>query len=432
MASPARVSPATPVPTHLGRYTILGRVASGGMATVYVGRQTGAAGFERIVAIKVCHDHLRRNAHFASMFLEEARLAALIRHPNVVATLDVSAGDPLYLLMEYVEGGSLSTLVRHAMRRGERLPIEVSLRIVMDALAGLQATHECKGPDGRPLGLVHCDVSPQNVLVGVDGTARITDFGIARAAAHLEEDDGVIKGKLAYVAPEQLSSEPVTERTDLFSMGVVLWELLTGHLLFRERTDAATVRAVLRRPIAPPSTVDPFIPSALDAIVLRALERDPAKRFGSALELLAALEQLPIVPASARVVGEYVRRDVARLPDLADAVDHADTPARPSGFLEVARTSSSSAETHELPTRVHAPTADLLAAATEVTIEAPLVPRPRALSDAGATDTFRLRRVIVAVALLLVGGAAGLLATSSPSSPSPSPSPPAPAAAVAR
>src|SRR5262249_36853372 len=148
----------------LRRYTVLGRIASGGMATVYLARQTGAAGFERIVAIKACHTHLREHAGFASMFLADARLAARIRHPNVVATLDVSDGDPLYLVMEYVEGGSLSALLRCVKSRGwHRLPVSVSLRIVMDALAGLQATHECRGPDGCPLGLVHRDVSPQNI-----------------------------------------------------------------------------------------------------------------------------------------------------------------------------------------------------------------------------------------------------------------------------
>jgi eukaryotic-like serine/threonine-protein kinase len=415
-------------PSHLGRYTILGRVASGGMATVYVGRQSGAAGFERIVAIKACHDHARHNQEFASRFLEEARLAARIRHPNVVATLDVSDGDPLYLIMEYVEGGSLSALARCAMTRGNRLPLEVSLRIVMDALAGLQATHEAQGPDGRPLCLVHCDISPQNILVGVDGAARITDFGIARAAARLRDDRGSIEGKLSYMAPEQLSSGPITQRTDLFSMGVVLWELLTGRSLFRERSDEATIRATLGRSIPPPSTIDPTLPRALDAVVLRAVQRNPARRFGSALEFLTALEQLPVAPATARTVGECVRQDrsslvpdwqsgsyrkAARLDEVED-----DPSVLRTAVSEAPRSGAST--TDELPTRVLAPAPDLLVAAREPIV--PWPPRPPVVSrpDPSAPDGLATRRLVAAIALVLLGGAVGLLMASSPS-PSPPP-----------
>jgi serine/threonine-protein kinase len=411
---------------QLGRYTILDRLASGGMATVYVGRQGGAAGFERLVAIKLCHEHLRNNKTFASMFLEEARLAARVRHPNVVATLDVSAGDPLYLIMEYVEGESLSLLARRARRRGSHLPMEVSLRMMMDALAGLQAAHECVGPDGRPLGLVHCDISPQNILVGVDGTARITDFGIARAAAHLPEDGGVIKGKLAYMAPEQISAGPITQRADVFSAGVVLWELLTGEKLFRGDDDAAIIRAALHRPIPPPSALRPNISQSLDAIVLRAAQRDPARRFPSALEFLSALERLPLSLPSARAVGEYVRREMGdstrppqaesgtfgKRPVAGDSED-VDTPALPADRFRLPAPFAPVGV--DPPTRVVDPPRELLAATG----------CEPSRSDVGNTgsrtpppDAYRPRRLIVAFVLILVGCAAGLLLAPSRVSPS--------------
>lgn len=171
-------------PRELDRYTLLGELASGGMAKIYVGRQVGAAGFERIVAIKCCHEHLRSNLAFAEMFLDEARLAARIRHHNVVATLDVSDGNPLYLVMEYIEGCSLSALARTARHAGRRVPLDIALRIVCDALAGLHAAHECCGPDGERLGLVHCDVSPRtSSWASTAARASPTSASPARARA---------------------------------------------------------------------------------------------------------------------------------------------------------------------------------------------------------------------------------------------------------
>jgi len=296
-------------PRELGRYTLLGELASGGMAKVYVGRQIGAAGFERIVAIKCCHDHLRSNSAFTQMFLDEARLAAHIRHHNVVATLDVN-DVPLYLVREYVEGCSLSALVRTARRAGGRLPLDISLRVACDTLAGLHAAHESRGPDGVPLGIVHCDVSPPNILIGVDGSARITDFGIAHATACMTpEDQSFIRGKPSYMAPEQVESGVVTRRADVFSAGVVLWELLTGVRLFRAADDRATMNAVLACAVPAPSSVASAVPPALDPVLLRALERDPARRFASAEDFLAALERLRLPMATASSVGKYVRRE---------------------------------------------------------------------------------------------------------------------------
>jgi len=166
----------------LGRYQLLHVIATGGMATVYLGRALGKAGFERVVAIKCCHPHLRDDEEFATMFMDEARLAARIHHPHVVSTLDVSEGAYLYLVMEYIEGDRISGLIKAANKRGERVPIPIALRIMIDVLQGLHAAHEAIDEQGHPLNIVHRDISPHNILVGTDGIARVVDFGIAKAA----------------------------------------------------------------------------------------------------------------------------------------------------------------------------------------------------------------------------------------------------------
>jgi serine/threonine-protein kinase len=378
------------------------------MATVYVGRQVGAAGFERIVAIKCCHEHLRRNRAFAEMFLEEARLAARIRHQNVVGTLDVSDGNPLYLVMEYVEGCSLSVLARKARRARERVPLDIALRVVCDALAGLHAAHGCCGPEGERLGLVHCDVSPQNILVGVDGSARITDFGIARATACMTlEEQSLIKGKPSYMAPEQLGSGPVTLRADVFSAGVVLWELLTGKRLFRSADDWATMNAVLTRAVPAPSSIEPSVPPALDAVLMRALERDPVERFASAGDFLAALERLPLPVATARRVGEYVRLEggASLSPGVFPSGKYPlATAAQAQCLLEALAEVGDGELDPEMATRVCEPPQELVAPSTRE-------------PEASVPEAYRTRRMIVAITLVLVGCAVGLLFASHPSSP---------------
>jgi hypothetical protein len=297
-------------PGHrLGRYEVLARLASGGMAVVYVANAQGAAGFERLVAIKVLHANLAYEEEFIRMFLDEARLAARIRHPNVVSTIDISdtpeAG--YYLVMEYVEGDHLGALLSTAHKLEERLPIPVVLRIVIDALGGLGAAHELRDDDGKRLNLVHRDVSPHNVMVGSDGTSRLTDFGVAKAEDRLTHTrDGQVKGKLAYMAPEQASLGTCDSRSDLFAMGIILWECVTGRRMFRAESTAATLNRLLHDEIAPPSAVDPVL-APLDPLLKRALARDPAARFQSAEEMIEALEAL-----APTVGGVAPRRAVAK------------------------------------------------------------------------------------------------------------------------
>lgn len=300
-----------PPGTRFGRYEVITEIASGGMATVYLGRALGAAGFQRLVAIKVLHPHVAHDDDFVSMFMDEARLAARIRHPNVVPTLDLENGtDGLFLVMEFVEGDSLLGLLRSAHRAQTRIPVPVVLRIVLDVLQGLHAAHELTGDRGEPLRLVHRDVSPHNILVGVDGIARITDFGIARAEERLGVTrEGQVKGKLAYMAPEQTTGKPVDRRADLFSTGVVLWECLTGRRLFHGQTDGEVLHNLLDKPIPRLREVVPELPSELDTVCAKALSRDPDERFQTAAQFADALEEAggAVGIGSARAVAKYVR-----------------------------------------------------------------------------------------------------------------------------
>lgn len=280
-------------PLRLGNYEPLIELASGGMATVYAARQLGAAGFERLVVVKRVHRHLLGNREFFNMFRDEARIAALIHHPNVVAVSDVVETEgELLLVMEYVEGSSLSTLRGAAREAGATFPIGVCTRIAYDALNGLHAAHEATDMRGNKLELVHRDVSPQNVLVGVDGSSRVIDFGIAKARHRLTETkSGSLKGKYSYMSPEQTRGMTVDRRTDIFAWGVVLHELLTGERLFRGENEFDTMRRIWEAPIPPPSQLNPAVPRALDAVVLKALAREPNERWSSASEILDAMEK---------------------------------------------------------------------------------------------------------------------------------------------
>ena len=297
---------------QLGRYEVLTQLASGGMAAVYVARARGVAGFERLVAIKVLHPHLAYEEEFISMFLDEARLAARIRHPNVVPTLDISdtEGDGFFLVMEYIEGDHLGALLTAAARAGARLDIPVTVRVVLDALGGLGAAHRLCDEQGEPLHLVHRDVSPHNIMVGVDGIGRITDFGVAKAEKRLTSTRaGQFKGKLAYMAPEQASTGFADQRSDLFSMGIILWESLTGRRLFRGQNNASTLNKILQEPIPSVSEFYPEL-APFDELLTKALDRDPEARFQSADEFAEALEAVAMSGpgiATPRQVGGEVR-----------------------------------------------------------------------------------------------------------------------------
>jgi serine/threonine protein kinase len=295
-------------PTIVGRYAIYDRIAAGGMATVHLGRLVGEMGFSRTVAIKRLHPHLAMDPAFVGMFVDEARLAARIRHPNVVQMLDVVVrDDEVFLVMEYIEGESLSAFMRICVAKGEAVPAAVATALMAAVLRGLHAAHEAKNDHGEPLGLVHRDVSPQNVLIDLEGIARVLDFGVAKALGQSHATrDGQLKGKLAYMAPEQIMGGAIDRRTDVFAAAVVLWEVLAGRRLFKADGDAQVMHLVLNDKIRAPSSFMPEVPAALDALVLKALERDPTKRFETAAEMADALEDA-VPPMAPRKLAPWVR-----------------------------------------------------------------------------------------------------------------------------
>jgi eukaryotic-like serine/threonine-protein kinase len=290
-----------------GRYAIHDEIAAGGMATVHLGRVLGSFGFTSTVAIKRLYPQLAKDPEFVAMLFDEARLASRVRHPNVVRVLDVFAeGGDLCLVMEYVEGESLSQLCRMALERKLDIPVPVAVSIVSAILHGLQAAHQATDERGSLLGLVHRDVSPQNVIVGVDGGARLIDFGIAKAAGRSSVSrDGQLKGKIAYMAPEQIRRGEVTYRTDIYGASVILWELLTGERLFDGETQGIILGRVLDDPVEAPSELRDGLPRSLDALTLKGLDRDPQRRFESARAMAAELEAA-ITPATPAQVGEWV------------------------------------------------------------------------------------------------------------------------------
>lgn len=261
------------------------------MASVYLGRAQGVSGFQKMVALKLIHPHLAEDENFLKMFLDEARLSARLNHPNICSVFDFGEIEGIYYIaMEYLHGESLRSLLG-ATSKGPRLPIELGIRIVADAARGLHAAHELVDDVGLPLGVVHRDVSPHNIFVLYEGLSKVVDFGIAKARDRLSKTDSdKFKGKLAYMAPEQLDSKCVDRRTDIFALGVVLWECIVGKRLFQRPTSIATMAAVLREDIVGPSDIEPNCSSSLDSIVMRALKRDPEQRWQSMDEMADALE----------------------------------------------------------------------------------------------------------------------------------------------
>lgn len=289
---------------EIGRYVILGDIAHGGMATVHLGRLRGAAGFERTVAVKRLHPAYARDPDFVAMFTDEARLASRIQHPNVVSTLDViSRDDELFLVLEYIHGETLGQLLE---RQAGPLPPEIASAVIVGALEGLHAAHEATDSRGEPLHLVHRDVSPQNVLLGADGVPRVLDFGVAKAAGRVHTtQDGFVKGKLAYMPPEQLYGERLDRRADIYAAAVVFWELLTGERLFAKH-DAQPALLKVIDPVEHAPSLRADVPAELDEIVLGALAEAPADRPATALELARAIRGV-VRPASWVEVGEWVR-----------------------------------------------------------------------------------------------------------------------------
>lgn len=298
----------TDKPVH-ARYEILEPAGDGGMAKVYRAVTRGAAGFQRPVAIKRVHEHLAGSTEFVRMFIEEARVCSELDHPNIVQVHDFGVDKHgYYLVMEWVDGLHLAQYVSAFEKRGEKVPYRFAALIASQVLAGLTEAHERIGPNGEPAPVIHRDVTPHNVLVSVTGVAKLTDFGLARAMdrARMTSPD-VVKGKLSYLAPELVQGKPASPLSDIYALGIVLWEVLSGQRLYAGESDAERIRKVRMAEVPPLSGLRPDLPNALLAIVERALRREPEARFASAEEMgQALLRVLSQEPVSARELGQSV------------------------------------------------------------------------------------------------------------------------------
>ncbi len=305
------------------RYEPLFKLASGGMATVYVGRLQGAMGFQRLVAIKRPHRHLLDDPRFVGMLLHEANLASKLHHPNVVSVQDVvQIDDVVYLIMDLVEGASLAELQRAAKDRDLTIPREIAIRLLLDASAGLHAAHELSDDDGNPMGLVHRDMSPHNVLVGVDGIARVADFGIAKCAnaqGSPTTTTGTLKGKYAYMAPEYIEGRGVDRRSDVFSLGVVAWELLAGRRLFVGDSPPSVMMKVMQEAAPPLSDATDAFGKVLDDVLSQALAKKPNERFDTVEAFANALENSGRAAASVASAAEVARFVRSLVGDALDA-----------------------------------------------------------------------------------------------------------------
>lgn len=284
------------------------------MATVHLARALGPCGFARLVAVKRMHPQLTQLSDFVCMFAEEARLTARVRHPNVVGVLELDWDrDGPSLVMDYVHGESLATLWRHGARGAHGLPPSIAVAIAIDVLHGLQAAHEARARDGSALGIVHRDVSPQNILVDESGLVRLIDFGVASAHGHLPAaPNAEVRGKLGYMAPEQLRGEPVTARADIFSLGVVLWESLSGVRLFGADRERFPATGALAAPLPDPVRARDDLPGELAATLRRALAPDPEGRFESARDMARALER-SVIPATRSAVASWLAEEAGEL-----------------------------------------------------------------------------------------------------------------------
>ncbi|MCA9552336.1 MAG: protein kinase [Myxococcales bacterium] len=301
-------------PQRFGPYVILDQIGDGGMAEIFLAKMQGYSGFEKLIALKRIHPRYSQNQTFAKMLIHEAKLAASLQHFNVVQVYDLGEIDgQVFVAMEYVKGRDLAGVLSNTYRRKERLPLPLSLCIATEFMTGLDYAHRMRSADGSPLGIIHRDISPQNLLISYEGEVKVTDFGIARV---LSEKDGFqlpgnLHGKFGYMSPEQVKGQEIDQRSDIFSAGVVLWEMLTGTRLFRGKEHKETIKMIVSHPIPLPSSKNPEVPPAVDRVVLKALARDPNNRYQTTGALLGELSRVAdSLPrrAATRDLSVYMRR----------------------------------------------------------------------------------------------------------------------------
>ncbi len=351
---------------QFGRYQIVKHLATGGMAEVLLATATGIEGFERHVVIKQIDPHFSKNPMFVQMFLDEARLAASLHHHNIVQVHDIGKeGDTFFFAMEYIHGEDLRKVLSKISARKEKTPLEHAITIITAAASALHYAHEHRGPDRKPLNVVHRDVSPSNILIGFDGNVKVVDFGIAKTAmATTETRAGDIKGKFSHMSPEQCLGKTVDRRSDVFALGIVLFELVTVRGLFRGDSDFAKMKAIVEGTTQRPSKYRPDLPPELDEIILKALARDPANRYQTADELRVALERFAIMNnlrSSTTALADYVNQLFGKRPE----------PWLASGWLPIIPVQAPVALPVEVPVEV--PVVVPVEVPVEVAVEVPVV-----------------------------------------------------------
>jgi serine/threonine protein kinase len=277
-----------------GPYTLLERVAVGGMAEVFRAKRSGVEGFEKIVAVKRILPHLSDNKEFVDMFIDEAKMVAGLTHPNIVQIFDLGRIDKTYYIaMEHISGKDLRTILRCARERGLRLPLDLSVLVVSRVCAALEYAHRARDDQGRAMRIVHRDISPQNILISFEGDVKLTDFGIAKAATKATATDaGALRGKLLYMSPEQAWGKPMDRRSDVFSLGIVFYEMVTDQKPFLGTSEMSILETVRECRISPPSSFNPRLPEKIEKVILKALERDPDDRYQDAAEMARDLERV--------------------------------------------------------------------------------------------------------------------------------------------
>jgi eukaryotic-like serine/threonine-protein kinase len=288
--------PSPGIPTRVGRYEVLTHLATGGMAQIYLARQTGLGAFERHVVLKTILRERATDQRFVTMFLDEAKLAATLNHQNIAQVYEVDQADGAYFMaMEYVHGENARAILETTLRRGWTIPLELAIMIVSGAAAGLHHAHERRGKNGQPLNIVHRDVSPANIMVGYDGSVKVLDFGIAKAEERATKTvGGTIKGKYGYMSPEQCKGKPIDRRSDIFALGICLYELTTLRRAFKGNDDFETMKRIVAGDVMLPSVAVPGYPRELEAIVLTAMANDAAARFQTGQEMIEALDAFAV------------------------------------------------------------------------------------------------------------------------------------------
>jgi serine/threonine protein kinase len=328
------VEPVSPGEGAYGPYRLLQRVAVGGMAEVFKAKRSGVEGFEKVVAVKRILPHLSDNKEFVDMFVDEAKMVAGLTHPNIVQIFDLGRIEKsYYIAMEYVQGRDLRSILRRARERAIRVPLDLCALIASRVCSALEYAHRKKDDRGQPMMTVHRDISPQNILISFEGDVKLTDFGIAKAASKATVTEaGALRGKLLYMSPEQAWGKPMDRRSDLFSLGIVFYEMVTDHKPFLGSSEVSILETVRECKVPPPSSLNREVPPALERVVMKALERDPERRYQDAAEMYRDLEAVmheAPPPPTAATLARFMETLYEPQEREATVVDEAHEPEAP-------------------------------------------------------------------------------------------------------